>query len=257
MSLAGMRSAYERSGDAWVAGPEAVYQALAAALVASAPVAVAHARVLDLGAGTGVAARAALTAGAARVVALDSALGMLRRARPALRPVVADAYRLPFADDAFDLVLAAAVIGHLPDPVRALRESRRVGAALAASAFAADFDHPAKAAVDGALAPFGFRVPDWYLTFKRDVERQVGDPARFAEFAASAGYVGVRSRTVEVVTGVSSPAALAAWRLGMAYLSPFLASLDEDERMEARRAAEAAVVGAPPLVVPLVVLTAT
>ena len=40
--------------------------------------------------------------------------------------VVAGADELPFADGAFDFVLASHVIEHLPDPIKALREWRRV-----------------------------------------------------------------------------------------------------------------------------------
>ena len=39
---------------------------------------------------------------------------------------VADAYELPFADDAFDVVHAHQVLQHLTDPIAALREMRRV-----------------------------------------------------------------------------------------------------------------------------------
>ncbi len=39
---------------------------------------------------------------------------------------VADAYELPFEDDSFDVVHAHQVLQHLSDPIRALREMRRV-----------------------------------------------------------------------------------------------------------------------------------
>ncbi len=95
------------------------------------------ARVLDLGAGTGVAGRAALAAGARSVVCADSAARHAApRAAAGLHPVAADATALPFRDGCFDLVLAAFCLGHLDRPVAGLREARRVGAALAASAFA-------------------------------------------------------------------------------------------------------------------------
>lgn len=42
------------------------------------------------------------------------------------RFVVADLTQLPFADDAFDIVLSSHVIEHLPDPTAALLELRRV-----------------------------------------------------------------------------------------------------------------------------------
>ena len=82
-------------------------------------------RVLDLGAGTGVAGRAALAAGARSVVSADSALGMLRRCPARLHPVAADATALPFRDGCFDLVLAAFCLGHLDRPARAC--ARRAG----------------------------------------------------------------------------------------------------------------------------------
>jgi hypothetical protein len=71
-----------------------------------------------------------------------------------------------------------------------------------------------------------------------------------------AGYAGVRTRTVTVPTGVESPAELAAWRLGMAHVAPFLGSLDAPTRAKVRRAAENAVVGTGPLVVAMTVITA-
>jgi ubiquinone/menaquinone biosynthesis C-methylase UbiE len=64
--------------------------------------------VLDLGAGTGVAGRAALAAGARLVVSVDFAAGMLRGCAAGLHPVAADAGALPFRDGCFGLVLAAA-----------------------------------------------------------------------------------------------------------------------------------------------------
>jgi hypothetical protein len=60
-----------------------------------------------------------------------------------------------------------------------------------------------------------------------------------------------------VPTGLGSPAELAAWRLGMAHVAPFLSSLDAADRAALRRAAERAVTGTCPLVVSMVVLTAS
>lgn len=257
MTFGEMRDAYDESADAWAAGPESVYVKLADALVAASPVRLAGAWVLDLGAGTGVASRAALAAGAAGVVGVDVADGMLRRGRGAFLPVLADAAALPFGAACVDLVVAACCLGHLPDPVRALRETRRVGTAIVASAFEAGWTHPAKAAVDAALEPLGFQPPEWYVALKRDVEPQVDDPDGLAGLARAAGYGQVDVRTIEVATGVDTPAGLAAWRLGMAHLAPYLSSLGPGQQAAARRVAEDALVGAPPLVVPLVVLVAS
>ena len=254
---AGLRDAYDTAADGWADGPEQLYAVLARALLSSAAVPLAGRQVLDLGAGTGVAGRAALAAGAHRVVAADLAAGMLRRCGAALHPVAADAAALPFRDGSFDLVVAAFCLNHLGHLAAGLGEARRVGRALAASTFAPGWTHPAKAAVDQALRPLGYRPPAWYASVKRETEPRAGDPARLGERAAAAGFTRVRVRTTAVPTGLDTPAQLASWRLGMAHLAPFLRSLDAPGRAEARRAAERAVAGTGPLVVSMVVLTAS
>jgi SAM-dependent methyltransferase len=256
-SAPGLRAAYDSGARLWAEGPEPVYASLARALVARADAGVAGGRVLDLGAGTGVAGRAALAAGARSVVSVDSALGMLRGCGAGLHPVAADATVLPFRDGCFDLVLAAFCLGHLDLPVAGLREARRVAPALAASAFAAAWNHPAKAAVDEVLAAFGYQPPPWYVTFKRDTEPWASDLVLIGRDAAAAGYTDVRLRTVTVDTGLSGPAELAAWRLGMAHVAPFVGSLTAARRISLRRAAETAVTGTGPLVVDMLVLTAS
>jgi SAM-dependent methyltransferase len=253
-----VRAAYDAGAEGWDAGPGLMYRDLARALVASAPVPVAGASVLDLGAGTGVAGSAALAVGAAQVVAADLAPRMLARCPPALLPVAADATALPFRDRSFGLVLAAFCLGHLPDLTAGLAEARRVGAAIAASAFAPGWTHPAKAAVDQTLAAFGYRPPAWYLTFKRQTEPRSGDPDLLGAAAADAGFGAVRVRTVAVATSVTTPEQLAAWRLGMAHVAPFVAGLARGRRAALRRAAESAVgrSGAGALEVSMLTLTA-
>jgi SAM-dependent methyltransferase len=263
---AGVRGAYDAAAGRWAEGPERLYASLARALLACAADGsaggelaggrAAGLRVLDLGAGTGVAGRAALAAGARSVVSADSALGMLRRCGAGLHPVAADATSLPFRDGRFDLVLAAFCLGHLQRPAAGLREARRVGTALAASSFAPGWDHPAKAAVDRVLGSFGYRPPPWYVTFKRDSEPWASDPAALSRDTAAAGFAEVRLRTVAVETGLSSPAQLASWRLGMAHVAPFVAGLPTARQAELRHAAEAAVAGTGPLVVSMLVLVA-
>ena len=250
-----VRAAYDAAAADWAGGPEQVYAPLARALVAAAPLPLAGGRVLDLGAGTGVAGQAALAAGAGRVVAADLAVAMLRRGGPAQHPVAADATALPFRDQAFDLVVAAFCLNHLSRPGAALREARRVGRGLAASTFAPGWTHPAKLAVDEALRPFGFQPPAWYLSLQREAGPAAQDQARLAALAAGAGFTDVQVRTMTVPTGLSDPAELASWRLGMAQVAPFLQSLDAGQRAAARRAAEQAVAGTGPLAVPMLVLT--
>jgi SAM-dependent methyltransferase len=88
-------------------------------------------RILDLGCGHGMAA-VVLARRGADVVGLDLSIGYLREAQERARAngvrirwLVADAERLPFADDSFDAIWGNAVLHHL-DPLAAGRELRRV-----------------------------------------------------------------------------------------------------------------------------------
>jgi ubiquinone/menaquinone biosynthesis C-methylase UbiE len=252
-----VRAAYDAAPQAWTAGPEQVYRALADALAGHVAPLLAGARVLDLGAGTGVAGRAALAAGAAQVAAADLAIGSLRQCRPPLHPVAADAIALPFAGDSFAVVLAAFSLTHAARLDAALAEARRVGRALAASTFAPDWSHPAKAAVDAVLARFGYRPPGWYVTFKQETEPRLGDARLVRELALAAGYSRVTSSVIAVPTGLSGPAGLAAWRLGMAHVAPFASSLTPARQADLRRAAAEAVGGCEPLVVDVLVHVAS
>lgn len=122
--------------------------------------------VLDVGRGAG-SYEAALVARAGRVVGLDLSPGMLAH-RVALPPghlAAADAQRLPVADDAVDVVLAAHMLYHVPDIARALREARRVlrpggTALLVANGFAdkrevRELWHEAASAVGASFAQPG------------------------------------------------------------------------------------------------------
>jgi SAM-dependent methyltransferase len=96
------------------------------------------ARVLDVGSGTGVVARAlAQAVGAAgRVIAVDPSVAMLSTGgpQPSYRRVVARMPGLPFPDAAFDAIAASFVISHLAssgdglaDMVRICKPGARVG----------------------------------------------------------------------------------------------------------------------------------
>jgi ubiquinone/menaquinone biosynthesis C-methylase UbiE len=103
------------------------------------------ARVLDVGSGTGVAAEAALAAGA-DAVGVDESIGMLRvgrGARPSVRAAAAEAIDLPFRDGAFDAVIANFVLAHFTKYQTALFEMRRVlrpGGRIALTAWADGMD---------------------------------------------------------------------------------------------------------------------
>lgn len=249
-------TAYDHGAESWRRGPEAVYARLADALVATAPVPLRGARVLDVGAGTATAARAALARGAASAVASDLAPRMLRSRPDGVAAVVADIARLPFGDGSFDLVTAAFCLGHLEDPGAGLREIRRVGAAVVASAFAPGETHPAKAAVDDALADLGYRPPDWYVHQKEVLEPQVDDPQALQRLAAEAGFGDVVVHRIEVDTGLDDAASAVEWRLGMAQLAPFVDSLAPEELARARAAAEEAAAPFVPVVLSILALSA-
>jgi 2-polyprenyl-6-hydroxyphenyl methylase / 3-demethylubiquinone-9 3-methyltransferase len=85
--------------------------------------------VLDAGCGGGLVARELAAAGAT-VVGMDRSGGSLRVARRAVgtpfRPVQGRLERLPFADEAFQVVVAADVLEHVPDLPAATAELARV-----------------------------------------------------------------------------------------------------------------------------------
>jgi ubiquinone/menaquinone biosynthesis C-methylase UbiE len=84
---------------------------------------------LEVGCGEGVIADK-LWRRWGEVVALDLPDAGLRddwRRRQGPRYLHASAHQLPFADDRFDVVVAAEVLEHLPDPVGGLHEMARVG----------------------------------------------------------------------------------------------------------------------------------
>ena len=99
------------------------------------PALVPGARLLDVGCGPGsVTIDLAARLGAGSVVGVDTSSAVVEIAQKAAADAgasnvtfqVADAYELPFEDDAFDVVHAHQVLQHLTDPIAALQEMRRV-----------------------------------------------------------------------------------------------------------------------------------
>ena len=92
-------------------------------------------RVLDVGCGTGELTRVLAAESPGEVVGADADLDLLGVAREqtGLPTVGADATRLPFADDSFDLVVCQALLINLPEPAAAVREFARVSSELVAA----------------------------------------------------------------------------------------------------------------------------
>lgn len=121
-------SLYDRAADLGSYNFQTRREAVLRLLAADGP----FARVLDVGCGTGDYVGVAARHGGA-YFGLDFAPGMIRAARErtadAGHPVhlaVGAGERLPYRDDAFDLVLALGYIAYFADPRPALGEIRRV-----------------------------------------------------------------------------------------------------------------------------------
>lgn len=131
-------------------------------------------RVLDVGCGPGT-----ITAGLARLVAPGEVVGVdtspavlteAAEAAPGVRFVLADAHELPFADGELDVVHAHQVLQHLPDPVAALREMRRVtrpGGLVAVR----DADYAAM-----TWAPASPGIQEWRELYREVARAEGGEP---------------------------------------------------------------------------------
>ena len=235
MTGGSLADAYSRTGSAWEHGPGRIYRRLADELVARVPGGVAGRDVLDLGAGTGAAGRAASAAGAARVVEVDFAIGLLtvdRATRPSA--VVSDIRALGLRDECFDAVVAAFSLNHLTDPRPAAAEAARVlrpRGGLIVAAYAADDTHPVKQAVERACTALGWTAPDWYRSLQREAMPRLSTPDRALDALASA-LPGAQAEVVQVPFPDLGRHDLVEWRLGMAQFAPFVATLDGDTRRQ-------------------------
>ena len=127
--------------------------------------------VLEVGPGNGTYTLAAArhVGPAGRVVAVDIEPRMVERVRQkaAAEGVqnvdarLADVTDLPFDDEAFDAVYMITVMGEIPDPVRVLRELRRVltpSGTLACSELLLDPDYPLASTLVRWAGQAGFRL---------------------------------------------------------------------------------------------------
>lgn len=138
---AGIVEMYDRAAKRWdrslyLLGYPAAYEALvrrlrAAGLLDLVP---SGGRALDCGAGTGAFGLVLnVVRRDIRLLGVDVAPGMLRRARRALNDagvdaelLHGDARALEFPDDTFDLLMTAHMLEHVPQPADAIREMTRV-----------------------------------------------------------------------------------------------------------------------------------
>ncbi|WP_148572842.1 class I SAM-dependent methyltransferase [Nocardioides caldifontis] len=153
-------------------------------------------RLLDVGSGPGtltadLAERVA--PGPVTAVEIDEAAAALTRQGLAERGVegevrVADAHALPFEDGSFDVVHAHQTLQHVADPVRVLRELRRVCAPGGVVA-ARDSDYPAF-----AWFPEVPELDEWLALYLRVARSDGGEPSagrRLRSWALEAGFTDV------------------------------------------------------------------
>lgn len=134
--------------------------------------------VLDVGPGNGrytlAAARRVGSHGHVHAIDLEPRMIARVHRRAAVQGVtniegrVADVYALPYADDFFDVVYLITVTGEIPEPVRMLRECRRVlkpAGTLGISELLTDPDYPLRRTVTAWATAAGFRPAERHGTF--------------------------------------------------------------------------------------------
>ncbi|MEV8311584.1 methyltransferase domain-containing protein [Streptomyces flavidovirens] len=155
--------------------------------------------ILDVGCGPGtITADLAALVGPGRVTAVDAERDVLGRAREVAAErglenvefAVADVHALDFPDDSFDVVHAHQVLQHVGDPVRALREMRRVCRPDGLVA-ARDSDYAAM-----TWFPEVPLMDDWQQLYGRVARANGGEPdagRRLLSWARRTGFTDVRA----------------------------------------------------------------
>jgi ubiquinone/menaquinone biosynthesis C-methylase UbiE len=203
---------WQLEGEAYERYLASAFSPWANALVALADVKGGE-RVLDVACGTGIVARhAALKAGAGRVVGLDLNKDMLRVAErvaagvyPAIEWRQGNAADLPFPAATFDVVFCEQALQFFSDPVKALREMRRVlgpGARAAASVCSPISYSPAYVAMARALERHvgpeaGAMMRSPFSTWSVDQFRNLFHHAGFRDVHVSVEVCSIRYPSVE------------------------------------------------------------
>src|SRR5262245_26033680 len=129
--FAGIAPQYERMGAILSAGQDARWRRFLVSKTNAVP----GATVLDVAAGTQLVSRELSARKNVRVVALDQSEPMLRAGREPnalarlddrILPIVGQAERLPFADEAFDAVTFTYLLRYVDDPAATVHELSRV-----------------------------------------------------------------------------------------------------------------------------------
>jgi demethylmenaquinone methyltransferase/2-methoxy-6-polyprenyl-1,4-benzoquinol methylase len=164
-------------------------------------------RILDVAAGTGTSS-ASLARSGATVVAVDFSPGMIeegRKRNPKIEFVEADAQKLPFGDDEFDVVTISFGLRNVADPKAALAEMYRVlkpGGRL----LVCEFSHPPQALVRGGyelylrrampmIAKVSSSNPDAY-TYLLESIAEWPDQSTLSQWIRGVGFTRVAHRNL-------------------------------------------------------------
>ena len=242
------RDYYDGAAAGWAQGATLVYAPIAALLVDRSPITLTGARVLDVGAGTGVCEAPLRSAGAATIVEADLSYDMLAWNRGARPPaIVSDVMRLPFPDAVFDTAVASFVLNHLDDPVSGIAELARAvrpGGGILATVYSNTSHSANRDTVDAIAKAHGWAPPAWYAEFKATRAPLLGGVAVMSGAAAAAALVDIEVDEAPVDIGLREPEALVDYRFGQAHFAEWLASLEPDARAATRAAAVDAIDGA-------------
>ena len=137
-----------------------------------------------------------------------------------------------------------------------MRDVTRRGGTMVATGFEGQPSHPVKTVVDRVAHGYGFQPPQWYVAMQA-VASTLGTAERFADVARDADL-----DKIEVWRELVRPEGLTAadlvdWRLGMAHLAGFVATLTASDREDLRAQAISSLSAeVPPLELPVLVLRA-
>jgi SAM-dependent methyltransferase len=145
-----------------------------------------HGRVLDIGGGSGMVSRLLNRKDNTECVCVDISRKMLSHA--SVHAVQADALKLPFADQSFDLIIAAAFVHHVPgkEPIM-LHECHRV---LKQGGRMVGYDPNARCIQNRVFMTSSPLRLDFFSPDERPVM-----PANLQRAANDAGFSGFRYRT--------------------------------------------------------------
>lgn len=201
-------------------------------------------RVLDLGAGVGTLVPSIReTFPGAAVVAGDRSPGMIARASAETPRLVLDAERLPFADGAFHVVVMVFMLFHIPDPIGALREVRRVlrpGGVIGVATWGEQRARAALRAWTEELDAHGAEEAEAMADHER-----MNNPTKVAALLGAARFLEPRTEVVHSEHPLSLEEFLAL-RTRAGSNSRRLRTLDEDARAACVRRATARIEGMDP-----------